>query len=531
MTAKQKHIAELEGQQLCDGRYSVQSKLGAGSMGFVYLAHDSRLETDVVIKVPMRAALEDADFRRRFMLESRLLIKLNHPHIVGIQDVGEVENLPFVVMHYLKGGSLRDRMLGPNGRPDRMDISSLNTWVREVAKALDFCHGQNIIHRDVKPANILYDEHGNAYLSDFGLTKILDEAADAAGLQSSAASTAAGYVVGTPNYVAPELVMGNEYDGRCDQYSLAITVYEVLTGKPPLEGPTASATMVNQTNKMPALLSQVDASIPQGLAKTVQRALAKDPKKRFGSCIDFAEELLSGFKTGTGSLSGTNASQVNQKAQRTNSTDRSTSAARQKTSSSGSGSMKSAVFTGIATRGPRGKVPCPTCQKRLPLRQGMEGMRARCAHCGSLLEIGKNLDQLRLLKEPSLSDTFEDEGYDEYDDYSMEETSRGASMRTSRTKRPSGPPARRGAASQTRSKSGTPPARKRATGPRKPKKGEMVLEEEVFGWSISKTAAAVLGSILLIVVMGTVAYFAYQASKAGNEEEEIKNQYIDQEGS
>ncbi|MCA9047553.1 MAG: serine/threonine protein kinase, partial [Planctomycetaceae bacterium] len=198
----------LIGTALSGGRYRIQSHLGSGSMAFVYKAYDARLETEVVVKVPTPEKLADDEFRIRFRTESQLLVRLSHPHVVKILDVGDCDGVPFVVMQYLAGGTLKDRIAAAlsnasaSGEPGAasvgVSVDSLKGWVREVDGALDFVNAQSIIHRDVKPANILFDQHGNAYLSDCGLTKIMY--GDHRDYNSE--MTGAGYVVGTPNYVA-----------------------------------------------------------------------------------------------------------------------------------------------------------------------------------------------------------------------------------------------------------------------------------------------------------------------------------------
>src|SRR5262249_53873319 len=223
-------ISELIGLEIADGRYKVLGRIGQGSMGSVYCAFDRNLQTDVVLKFPVARdqAAEDSDFRERFGREIRSLVTLSHPHIVKIIDVGEFRDSPYVVMQYLAGGSLKDRMVsGPAGEIEPMPLPSLREWLLEIAKALDFIHSQQYIHRDVKPASILFDRHGNVFLGDFGIIKALtSETADWKGNSV----TAPGFLVGTPNYVAPEVVMGRLFDGRVDQYSLAMSIYEVLAG-------------------------------------------------------------------------------------------------------------------------------------------------------------------------------------------------------------------------------------------------------------------------------------------------------------
>ena len=285
-------VADLVGESLANGRYKVTGQLGKGSMAYVYRARDTRLKTDVVIKVPKPEKAAGKEIRGRFHREGRLLVRLTHPHIVTILDVGEYGRLPYVVMQLLGGGTLADRMKDQDGRPTPMSPESLKTWLQEVAKALDFVSMKKIVHRDVKPANILFDEYNNAYLSDFGLTKIMyGEHTDL-----NSGNTAAGYVLGTPNYIAPEIVLGNDYDARADQYSLGMTIYHALIGKPPMLGKSTSATMVNQTQRTLDLLSDVRADVSPRLARAVQRSIEKDPKKRFATSGEFAEAVWAGLQ-------------------------------------------------------------------------------------------------------------------------------------------------------------------------------------------------------------------------------------------
>ena len=151
------------GRELASGRYRVDSLLGEGGMGAVFRAWDKNLSTEVVIKVPHASMLQDAEFAARFAREIRSLVKLSHPHIVKISDVGEQDGLPFAVMQFLPGGSLEDRQkIGPNGEVRALPPDSLKTWLPSIAETLDFVHSQGYIHRDIKPANILFDAHGHA---------------------------------------------------------------------------------------------------------------------------------------------------------------------------------------------------------------------------------------------------------------------------------------------------------------------------------------------------------------------------------
>ena len=350
---------DFSGLVLAEGRYEVREEIGQGSMGQVFRAFDARLESEVVIKVPTTTRLTNKEFRRRFMLESRMLTKLTHPSIVRILDVGEHENVPYYVMPCIDGGDLESRLRSKEGRRKRLSPQSLAKWLKGVAAALDFVHSKGYVHRDVKPGNILFDQHGHAYLSDFGLSKVMEEADK----HDSSGMTAANAVVGTPNYVAPELVLGEEYDGRADQYSLAITVYEALTGRPPLEGPTPSATMVNQTAKHPKPLNEVVSKVPAALSAAVKKALAKKPEKRFDNCAEFADAVLKSLGAG----------------------------------SSGSGSRPRWVVV-KTTKGKNGRIKCPGCGELHKLGQVHAGKRGSCIHCGCKLLIGKQLRELKLIE-------------------------------------------------------------------------------------------------------------------------------------
>jgi serine/threonine protein kinase len=271
-----------------DRRYHVTAKLGQGGMGFVYRAHDDRLGCDVVLKVPRAAMLEDAEFRQRFQDEVRALVRLAHPHVVKVSDFGQHEGVPFAVMQYLPGGSLDDRRpKTPDGKYKPVHYRTLAEWLPSVADAIDFIHKQGYIHRDIKPANILFDAHRNAYISDFGVAKAV------AGGKQNVGLTGAGMVLGTPAYMAPELVTGSTVDGRIDQYALAITVYEVLTGRVPFaDGDNPMRTLMRRATEEPPPLAQVKPNTPPALSDAVARALAKDPGDRFPDCAAFARAAM-----------------------------------------------------------------------------------------------------------------------------------------------------------------------------------------------------------------------------------------------
>ncbi len=282
------------------GRYHVLRTLGTGGMALVYLAHDHHLDCEVVVKTP-RPEVFTGSVVARFTREIRSLVRLTHPHIVKILDVGEHEGHPFVVLHYLAGGSLRDRQKRHGDRTaDPMPVESLCDWLLEVAEVLDFIHEQGCVHRDVKPDNILFDPHGHAYLADFGVAKLLET--DESGI-SATSVTGTGAMVGTPWYMAPELVQGGTIDGRVDQYALAVTVHELLAGKVPFDGPFRAAILMAHTSGEAPLLSNLVPTVPHSLAEVVKQAMSRDPEERFPDCRSFAQSALEALASaGAGKL-------------------------------------------------------------------------------------------------------------------------------------------------------------------------------------------------------------------------------------
>ena len=361
--------SEWIGQEIADGRYKILGRIGQGSMGHIYCAFDRHLDTDVVLKFPISGAEggNNRAFLDRFGAEIRSLVTLSHPHIVKIIDVGEFRELPFVVMQYLAGGSLKDRIpKGPRGELEPMPLFSLRDWLPDIARALDFIHSQNHVHRDVKPANILFDRHGNAFLGDFGIIKALTS--DVTDFQGNSL-TAPGFLVGTPNYVAPEIVMGRPADGRVDQYSLAMTVYEILTGNNCMEGPTPSATVVNQTMVVPPPLTEILPELSKRTSDAILRGLAKNPADRFESCSALTQDVLLEIP-------------------------------------SSAGRSPAAPINGLTSRGEPGRVPCPSCGTPLPAGREHAGSRLRCTRCQavSYLQIlSKNTLQLKLVEHPPVS--------------------------------------------------------------------------------------------------------------------------------
>jgi serine/threonine protein kinase len=281
------------GAQLAAGRYTIKSLLGEGGMGLIFRAWDRNLQSEVVIKIPRTPATADRSFTERFLREVHSLVKLAHPHIVRILDIGEHQAVPYAVMQYLPGGSLADRIRSTSGTRVPMPLGALASWLGEIASALDFIHGQQFIHRDVKPANILFDAHGNVYLGDFGVAKAL---ATLAANEQPLELTAGGMLVGTPGYLAPEMILSRTYDGRADQYALAMVVHETLAGSHPFAGLPLSAILVSQATEALPELHEAQPQIPPAVSAAVSKGLAKDPAARFPDCTALAEAVLAAIR-------------------------------------------------------------------------------------------------------------------------------------------------------------------------------------------------------------------------------------------
>lgn len=295
-----------------DGRYRIERRIGGGGMGSVYLAEDrNRNGTRVAIKVPRESLLEMPGFLERFEREFKALITLEHPHICRVIDTGRHRNIPFVVMQNLSGGHLGERYLC-RGRAV-CSIENLLSWLRPVAAALDFMHERGYLHRDVKPENILFDEHGHAWLGDFGIVRAL-RGTD--GGDSDRSLTRRGECVGTPGYIAPEILRGrfDHTDGRSDLYSLAAVTYQFLTGCPPFDGETGDLIRVAQLTQSPRPAHEVNPVIPASASEVLTRSLSREPEERPAYCAEFVAQLsaASGLP-GSGSmtpLSGGHSAQV-----------------------------------------------------------------------------------------------------------------------------------------------------------------------------------------------------------------------------
>ncbi len=265
-------------QEVLAGRYSLQSELGRGGMGVVYLAHEVALDRPVALKLLPPAMAAEPTLRERFMREARTAAKLSQPNIVPIYAVDEIDKFVFFTMAYVEGDSLgatiRNRGALPAGDAARI--------LREVAWALAYAHAQGVVHRDVKPDNILLEVgSGRALVTDFGIAQV----SEGPGI------TVKGEVLGTAEFMSPEQASGEAVDERSDIYSLGVVGFYMLSGKLPFEGDTVAAVLAKHITQAPPPLSSVAPEVPKHLAKAVDRCLAKDPADRFANGEDLAASM------------------------------------------------------------------------------------------------------------------------------------------------------------------------------------------------------------------------------------------------
>ena len=276
--------------RLVHGRYRLIAELGVGGMGVTYRAWDTTAGIPVVVKMPRREVRSDSEAMQRFAREIDAMLAVPHERIVPITDHGDDDGCPFVVMRFLPGGSLADyRRRDEAGNAIRNPPGMLHFWLPGVAAALDHIHARGMLHRDVKPGNIFLDGFLKPYLGDFGIAKVVDESG---GLAKEQTLTATKMAVGTPEYMAPELFKPrSKPDGRVDQYALAVTVYEMLSGEKPFKGDRAHIIVEHSAMPMPPLSGKVPG-LPQSLCMAVEKGLAKTAADRFQTCGEFAAAVV-----------------------------------------------------------------------------------------------------------------------------------------------------------------------------------------------------------------------------------------------
>jgi serine/threonine protein kinase len=260
------------------GRYKIKKEIGRGGMSIVYRAHDTRTNRDVALKVLPREFLHDPNFRQRFEREAQTIASLEHSAIVPVYDFGEENGQPFLVMRHMTGGSLTDRLMeGP------LSLETATAILRRIGSALDYAHQQGLIHRDLKPGNILFDRFGEAYLADFGIVQLTEASSKITGEKA---------LVGTPAYMSPEQAHGtSELDGRSDIYALGIILYEMLTGQLPYHADTPVRLMMKHVLDPLPNIREANPSLPKKVEGIMKRVLSKKPQDRYPDTESLVEDL------------------------------------------------------------------------------------------------------------------------------------------------------------------------------------------------------------------------------------------------
>ncbi len=278
------NAGDLVGKTL--GTCTLEQLLGRGGMGAVYLARQTRPARRVAVKVMLPQFASNSqvyqEFLARFRREADVIARLEHVNIMPIYEYGEQDGLAYLVMPYITGGSLRD-MLAKRGK---LPLAEVITYIDQAAAALDYAHAQGVIHRDLKPANFLLHADGRLVLADFGIARILDT-----GATIFQTLTSTGSVIGTPEYMAPEMARGESIDYRADIYELGIVLFQLLSGHAPFTGNTPYAVAVKHIQDPLPLLHPLDSSIPSAVDAVIQKATAKQREDRYSSTRALTQAL------------------------------------------------------------------------------------------------------------------------------------------------------------------------------------------------------------------------------------------------
>src|SRR6201994_424601 len=269
-------MSTLVGTSL-NGRYRLEARIASGGMSTVYRALDETLERQVAVKLMNREVASDSDQLERFRREARAVAQLSHPHIVGVIDAGEDDGRPYIVLEYVEGETLKDRIR----RMGRLPISEAVAYAIEIARALGAAHARHIVHRAVKPQNVLVDEEGSAKVTDFGIARTLEED----GL------TADGRVLGTTDYVSPEQALGQDVTGQSDLYSLGVVLYEMLTGEVPFTGESQVAVAMKHVRETIPDVQLKRPEVSAALASVVDTATAKRLDERYADDAELIADL------------------------------------------------------------------------------------------------------------------------------------------------------------------------------------------------------------------------------------------------
>lgn len=277
----------LIGKQL--GSFQIVARLGTGGMATVFKAYQPNMERYVALKVLRRHFSENPEFAGRFSQEARLIAQLEHPNILPVYDFGESDGYTYMAMRLVKGGSLSN-LLKTRGR---LDLITINRIIAEVGGALQYAHERNVIHRDLKPGNILMDDHGSCLLTDFGIAKLL---------KSTSHLTETGGILGTPLYISPEQGSGEPVDHRSDIYALGVVLYHMVVGDVPYKADTPMAVIFKHIHDPLPLPGQLVPDLPEPIERVIMKALAKNPDDRYATAKQFVDALKVATKKGASNV-------------------------------------------------------------------------------------------------------------------------------------------------------------------------------------------------------------------------------------
>ena len=269
-------MEDLTGKQF--GAYEIVAPLGEGGMAAVYKAYQPAMERFVAVKVLSRTLAESREFTNRFQREAILLAQLQHPHILPVFDYGQVDGYSYIVMPFLQNGTLAELL-----QARRRTLSEIHQIITQLGGALGYAHARGMIHRDVKPSNVLIDEQGNCLLTDFGLARMIQA--------SSESLTSAGAIMGTPSYMSPEQGKGDSLDGRSDLYSLGIIFYEMLTGQVPYQDKLPMMVVIKHIRDPLPSARELVPELNDAIERVVSKSLAKEPAERYQTAEDFVQAV------------------------------------------------------------------------------------------------------------------------------------------------------------------------------------------------------------------------------------------------